>query len=76
MLKFSGFADLTSCLVEVSCQLKASDTDPKTTQHVAPSRHFVFVASGSGTYETHMSGVQDTLTHNCTQAHRHVNVLE
>ena len=76
MLKFSGLADLTSCLVETALRLQAPETCPQTTQHVAPTRHFVFVECGNGSYATHMSGVQDTLTHNCTQAHHNIDVME
>ena len=46
MLKFSGFADLTSCLWEVSLRLKPSDTNPQTTQRFAAIRHCVFVEYG------------------------------
>ena len=77
MLKFSGFADLTSCLVDCSIQLKASDSRSQTAQQVAPKRHCLFVECENEIYTTHVSGVQrhpDTQLHPSTVGH--VTVLE
>ena len=69
MLKFSGFADLTSCLRTVSCSRKF-----RTPVHISHNKSrthstFCLLNVDTGPIEHTCQGAQDTLANNCTQVH-------